>query len=990
MFRIALFCLAALVASTQVAHADPVTNALGSLSYRSIGPAIGGGRATAVAGSDRNPFVYYLGGAGGGVFKSVDGGASWTPTFDKQPVAPIGAIAVNPRDDNDVWVGTGEAYPRNTAEEGAGIFHSTDGGKTWTHMGLAQTASIANITIDPRDPRVVAVGVLGRIYHDSNERGVYVTRDAGRTWSHTLSVGPSSGVSDLRRVPDHPSTLFAGVWQFRRYPWTFEGGGPNGGLYRSDDNGATWRKVVGNGFPTGLTGRIGVAPANGGRVYAIVQSKLGDTWRSDDGGTHWSLMPHSALVGARPFYFTRLYVDPANRDRVISVGLVLSMSTDGAKTFKLIAPNAGWDYHYAWWSQDGRRVYVASDEGLVMSANGAKTFWQSYDVPFTQPYRVGFDATIPYYNLCLGLQDDNTWCGPSTSSNTAGVLNRDWTQIAPGDGMWAVFDPKDSNLVWSTSTASDTGQVFLSNLTTKQAYEVSPDAELNGRAVASLKYRSNWDTPVAFTNDGKALVGGNVVFESADHGKHWTAISPDLTRNDKSHQQAAGGPISKDMSGAETADTLLDVHPSKLADGLIWASSDDGLVHLTRDGGAHWTDVTPKGMPHWARVPTVETGHASAATAYIAVENHMLGDNRPYIYMTDDYGATWSDIAGDLPNEFFVRSIREDLTNRNLLYAGTRRGIFVTFDRGRHWHPMRLNMPATAIYDLEIQPQANDLIVASHGRGLWILDDLRPLQELARGIPQTTQLYAPRTTYRMWRTTAVNTFQGPPPLPSNEFVGENVEYGAIISYYLPRAEKNVKIEIVDASGRVIRHLSGKSVPGKVGLNRAAWDLNEDAPVKWKATFKPNQGPETGPEVVPGTYTVHLLAGGATFAQTVEVKADPRDTSGPQDAKARYDYLTQLYAELSEVDTWLNTIDAELKHASGARATELRAFRARLTIDPRNVEDLSGAEIRERIGELGGRISTSYQAPNEAQTQEAAAVRADFLALSSAYHRLMGK
>lgn len=989
MFRHALLCFVALAASALPAVADPTSNALGALKYRAIGPAIGGGRATAIAGSDRNPFVYYLGGAGGGVFKSVDGGATWRPVFDEQPVAPVGAIAVNPNDVDDVWVGTGEAYPRNTAEEGAGVFHSTDGGKTWKHVGLEATAAIASITIDPRDPRVVAVGALGRIYRDSNERGVYVTRDGGRTWAHTLSVGPSSGVSDLKRVPDHPSTLFAGIYQFRRYPWTFEGGGPNGGLYRSDDNGATWRKVAGNGFPAGLTGRVGVAPANGGRVYAIVQAKLGDTWRSDDGGTHWQLMPHSALVGARPFYFTRLYVDPANRDRVISVGLVLSMSTDGAKTFKVIAPNAGWDYHHVWWSRDGKRVFVASDEGLVMSANGGASFSQSYDVPFTQPYRVGFDSTVPYYNVCIGLQDDNTWCGPSTSSNAVGVLNRDWTQVAPGDGMWAVFDPKDSNLVWSTSTSSDTGQVYLSDLTTKQAYEVSPDAELNGRAVAPLNYRFNWDSPVSFTNDGKALVGGNVVFESADHGKHWSAISPDLTRNDKSHQQASGGPVSKDMSGAETGDTLLDVNPSKLADGTIWTSSDDGMVHVTRDGGTHWSDVTPKALPHWARIPTIEPGHFSAATAYIAAENHMLGDERPYIYGTDDYGATWNDLSGDLPRALFVRSVREDPTNRNLLYAGTRRGVFVTYDRGRHWHAMRLNMPATAIYDLEIQPQANDLIVASHGRGVWILDDLRAVRALASGLPQGVTLYQPRTTYRMWRTTPVNTFTGPPPLPSNAFIGDNVDYGALLTYYLPRADKHAKIEIVDPSGRVVRHLSGKAVPAKPGLNRTAWDLNEDGPVKWKGTFKQNQGAETGAEVVPGTYTVRLLAGGTTVTSTVEVKADPRDKTSIDDAKARHEYLAQLFDEMSSVDMMLNDIDARLKHATGTQARELRALRERLTLDPRNVEDLSGAQLRERIGDLIGRVGSSFQAPNEPQTREAAAVHAEFTAVVAAYRSLTG-
>jgi photosystem II stability/assembly factor-like uncharacterized protein len=942
------------------------------LSYRGIGPAIAGGRTTAVAGSDRNPQLYYAGGAGGGVFKSTNGGASWTPVFDKEPVAPIGAIAISPQSDAEVWVGTGESNPRNDVEEGDGIWHSTDGGKTWAHAGLDDAGSISRISVDPRNPKIVAVAVLGRIFRDDPNRGVYVTTDGGAHWTKTLYVGPSSGASDLVRDPDKPSTLYAGVWEFRRMPWTMISGGPNGGIYRSIDNGRTWKRVT-NGLPAGLSGRIGLAAGSRGRVYAVIQSKDGELWRSDDSGASWKRMPHSPLLGARPFYFSRAYVDPANRDRLINVALVLSESADGGRSWHIISKNAGWDYHFVWWSNDGTRIAVGNDEGLVMSNDGGKVFWQPYDLPFEQPYHIGFNDAVPYYSICIGLQDDNTWCGPSSSDNGIGVLNRDWYQVAPGDGMWALYDPKDPDLVWSTSTSSDTGQVYLSDLRTRQQFEVSPDAETNGDMPAELlKTRFNWDTPIAFTSDGNVLVGGNVVFESSDRGQTWSAISPDLTRNDKAHQTAPGGPINLDESGAETYDTLLDVGVSKL-DHAIWVSSDDGLVHVTRDGGAHWENVTPRGLPE-GRIPTVDVGNFSAKTAYIALDRHMIGDDRPYIYVTDDGGASWRSISGNLPGDVFVRSIREDIKAENLLYAGTSRGIYISYDRGAHWQPFRLNMPATAIYDLEIQPQMNDLVVAAHGRGVWILDDLTAVQQYTTALAVT--LFQPRDAYRMTQNAPVNPFpsdvSGGGMLPANDFVGPNVPYGALLTYYLAKPAPSVEIEMLDASGHIVRHLRGKSIPHAAGMNRTSWDLAEDGPVKWKGTFEQNQGPDTGAEVVPGTYTVRLIANGVTQEKQVVVKADPRDTTSIEQATKRHAFLRQLNDDLSSVDTMLNRIDEKLKGASATNAERLRALRRKLTLDPKNVEDLEGpVGVRESIMDLLSRVGgQSFQAPNQTQAEQA--------------------
>jgi photosystem II stability/assembly factor-like uncharacterized protein len=995
-----ILCCTIVGLATQAAAADSASTGLVGLKYREIGPAISGGRTSAVAGSNRDTHVYYAGGAGGGVFKTTNGGASWFPAFDREPVAPIGAISIAPQDVRDVWVGTGESNPRNDVESGDGIYHSIDGGEHWLRAGLQRSAHILSITIDPRDRRVLSVGVLGRVSAEDANRGVYVTRDGGAHWKRTLYVGPSSGVSSLVRVPDRPSTLFAGVWQFARSPWRLDSGGPRGGIFRSDDNGTTWRKLTGNGLPNGLTGRIGLAAGARSRVYAVIQSRAGELWRSDDGGAHWRAMPHSPYLGARAFYFSSIFVDPADPNRLINVSLILTMSSDGGRTFHPIAEGGGWDYHAIWWSADGRRIINGSDEGVILSSDGGKNFWQPYDLPFAQPYHIGLGSRLPNYRVCIGLQDDNSWCGPSSPPNGIGVMNRNWTQVGPGDGMWAVLDPKDANFVWSTSTNSDTGQVYLWNDRTRQAYDVSPDAESNGELPArDVRYRFNWDTPIAFTDDGKALVGGNVVFESADRGQTWSAISPDLTRNDASKQLSSGGPIAYDQSGAEFYDTILYLATTPRDPGIVWAATDDGLVQITRDASTgsaqvastarpQWRNVSPPTslVPPWGRITCVDPGRFSAGTAFVAVERHLLGDDRPYVLRTDDYGTSWHSIVGDLPPDEFVRAIRQDPRNANVLYAGTNRGVRVTFDGGAHWDPLRLNMPASAIYDIEIQPAANDLVVAAHGRGVWILDDLAAVQQWPAAQFSDVTLLPMRDAYRMWQWSPVNTFTDPK-IPPNEFVGANPPYGAILTYYLSKTPKRAEIEILDAQGRIIRHLKGDDVPKHAGMNRASWDLNEDGPVEWRGTFKENRGPDTGAEVVPGTYTVRLIADGATKDQPVAVKADPRDPASGGYVR-RHDFLAELLAQLSGVDAMLNGIDARLKHAPGSRASALIAFRQQLTYDPRNIEDLNGpAQLRERLLDLISRMSTSFQAPTAAQLSQAAVYKAQYDRLSAAYLKL---
>lgn len=964
---------------------------LAGLEYRPIGPAITGGRTTAIVGADSDPQLYLVGGADGGIFKSTDGGAAWHPIFDRASTAAIGAIALGPNDPRNIWVGTGETNARNDVAEGDGIWHSTDGGNTWEHAGLSDAGSISSISIDPRNGRRIVVGVLGQIFRDNQMRGIYLTTDAGVTWKRTLFLGPSTGASAVTRMSNHPDILFAGLYEFRRKPWNMISGGRSGGIFRSDDGGSTWRKLRGNGLPGGPTGRIGLAAASHGRVYAAIQAKTGELWRSDDGGSTWRSMPHSPLLGQRRFYFSGIFADPSNPDRIISGGLELSMSTDGGRTVNAIATNAGWDYHVAWWSADGKRIAVATDEGVILSVDGGMTWQHPYSVPLAQVYHLGFDDARPNYHVCIGLQDEGSYCGAANSDSGLGVLNRDWWNIGLGDGSWSLFDPHDPHLIWSTSISNDTGEVYLWDARTQQDIEVSPDAEMDGVVVpGTLAHRFAWESPITFTADGSALVGGNVVYETSDHGQHWSIVSPDLTRNERSHQQTPGGPVEADISGAEISDAILSLAVSPLDKELVWAGSDDGLVHVTRDGMKSWSNVTPHGAPYWGRVATIEPSSFKAGTAFIAIDNHMLGDQKPYLFTTRDYGSSWRSIVGDFPKDLFVRNIRQDPVNGDLLYAATQRGVWASWDAGSHWRSLRLNMPASAIYDIEIQPRANDLLVATHGRGVWVFDDLAALQEVESTNSSTVTLFAPRTTYRWWQWGPINYFKAGS-LPDNVFHAPNVSYGALITYALAAGKhRKHALEIIDINGDVIRHLAGSDVPANTGFNRTAWDLKEDGPTKWLGTYEVNQGPGGGAEVVPGTYTVRLRVDGLTREQKVSVLADPRDPSTEAEIQQRHDTLKALFAELGGVDVMLNRLDkaARSDELRSGRATVM-AFRRSLTYDPKNAVDYRGpAGLRERLQDLIARISgTSYQAPTQAQTDMAASLREAYQRASRAYSAL---
>lgn len=976
------------------------------MAFREVGPAVAGGRVTSVVGVADDPKLYYLGSAGGGVWKTVNGGATWTPLFEKQSVASIGAIAIDPKHHDVVWVGTGETNPRNDVTWGDGVYRTGDGGKTWTNMGLAATKFIASVIVDPRDPNTVLVGALGDAFADSPERGVFRTTDGGKTWTKTLYAGPRSGVSEMVADPKDPDVLYAGIWHFQRKPWTFESGGEDDGIWKSTDGGKHWNRLTGHGLPEGMTGRIGlaVAPSNPKRIYALIESKTpGILWRSDDAGASWSLVSKNTLVDQRFFYFSHVRVDPADADHVYGVSESLSESKDGGRTFKAIADSVHVDYHDMWIApNDPKRMIVGEDGGYAITLDGGAAWSFSRNLAIGQIYHVGYDDRNPY-SVCVGLQDNNGFCGPSNSLRSDGIPDDAWERVIGGDGQWVWPDPRDSNLVWTdlqngTLTIYDRRaqrSAFARAYVSTAAQQFTP---------ATLPYRFNWDSPIAFDpfDPATAFFGGNVVFASRDRGRSWTAISPDLTRNDKTHQIAAGGPLALDNTGAEATSTLLDIEPSTKTQGEIWTGSDDGLVHVTRDGGKHWRNVTPPGVPPDGRTEMVSPSPQLAGTAYAVIERHYLGDHTPYVFATHDWGAHWTPIASGLPQQE-ARAIRADARNPYLVYLGLENSFWLSYDGGAHWEKPALGLPTTASYDLRIQPRWNDLLVATHGRGLFILDDLTPLQQLPQARAAGAALFRPRTAYAY-------TMHANDEGLYTRYAGKNPPAGALLSFYqtTPGADAPA-IEILDAQGRVIRHLRGtirvndREVPvvtNFAAINRVTWDLREDGPVRWDGAAKDSyKGPRAGTLVMPGRYTVRIALAGKTFTQPIEVAPDPRATLTLADYRAAHDFAEAHVAEYSALNAALNRLDAyaasAARDAAGAdpkmtaTLTALRtkalALRGRLTADFTNDEDFIARPggIREDLHGLAGfGWGATGAPPNAAQLEYAARVDA---ALASVLH-----
>lgn len=896
-----------------------------------MGPATAGGRVAAVAGSATDPNLYYVGSAGGGVWKSDNGGQTWDPVFEKEPVAAIGAVTIDPTDNKIVWVGTGEDNPRNDVSYGDGVYKSTNGGDTWTNVGLRATKYISRIVVDPRDHDHVIVAAQGDVFNDSPDRGVYVTYDGGKTWSKTLYLGPQTGASDLAIDPSNPSIVYAGMWDFQRRPWTFTSGGPQDGLFKSTDGGKTWKQLKGNGLPTDTLGRIGlaVAPSDGNRVYALIESKQGILWRSDDGGDHWTMVSDNTLVDQRPFYFTHIAVDPKNDNVVYGVSMMLSKSTDGGKTFKAIADNVHVDYHAIWIApNDPKRIITGQDGGYALTLDGGHNWFFSANLPIAQVYRVGLSNENPYW-VCGGLQDNNAWCAPSNTQDPSGIQNKAWINVAGGDGEWAVPDPSDPDYIWADS---ENGTITVQNRVTKDGWYVQPYLQLAAESfdTRTAKVRWNWETPIAFAPwDGHiAWVGGNVLFQSTDRGLHWKIISPDLTRDVKAHQAPSGGPITHDVSGAEESDTILDIEGSKLHEGEIWVGTDDGLIQLTLDGGEHWTNVTPQDAPEYGRFASISPSPLRDGTAYAIEDAHYTGDNKPYVYVTHDFGKHWTLITSGLPDDQWARSIAADIKNPNLVYLGTEEGIWLSYDGGASWKSFKNGLPTVSVHDIRMQSAFDDLVIATHGRSIYVMDDMTPIQQLQTAIEAGTYMFPIRVSYQY------NQRQDDEGTLTN-YAAKNPPNGVIIDYYQSAAQKNAPmLEIIDSTGKVVRTYKGTHevdkkqkpyVPNKIGLNRFVWDWTIDGPVKWTGAAKKSyEGPNGGPTVPPGSYIARLTLGSKVFTRHFVVKADPKTAYTQAQLEEAYAFARHGEALFSKVDTMLNTLDAAKKSIADAVAAAKKA------------------------------------------------------------------
>jgi photosystem II stability/assembly factor-like uncharacterized protein len=908
------------------------------LHWRSIGP-YRGGRVLAVAGVAGDPFTYYFGGVAGGVWKTTNGGLSWAPVFDQQDISSIGAIAVAPSDPNVVYAGSGEACLRGNISYGSGVYRSLDAGRTWTSLGLRDTRHIGRVIVDPRDSNRVFVAALGHAFGPSPERGVFRTTDGGAHWQKVLFKDADTGAIDVQFDPSNAGVLYAALWQVRRLPWNLSSGGPGSGLYKSTDGGTTWNQLSGNGLPGGIYGRIGIAvsPVDPARVYAAIEAADGGLYRSDDAGATWTRVNSDERFRQRAWYFSHIFADPRQVDTVYALNTGMFRSVDGGKTFDLLPAPHG-DHHGLWIDPgDPRRMINGNDGGATLTVDGGRTWTLQDNQPTGQFYHVIADDSFPY--RLYGTQQDNSSVGIRSYGDGGVIEARDWFEFG-GETGWIAPDPRNPDVIFGNNEHTILRYDHPGNL--YQDISVQP-LDVSGRGAAELAHRFQWTSPlIAPKNEpGVLYVGGEAVWRSADEGKTWTAISGDLTRNDKTKQQPSGGPIQLDITSVEYYDTVFVVAASPVARGTLWAGTDDGLVWITRDTGKAWSKVTPPGMPEWGTVSSIDPSPHAAATAYLAVDRHRLDDLRPYAWRTRDGGASWTSIAAGLPVAP-VHVVREDPRRPGLLFAGTELGVFVSFDDGARWQPLMTGLPVTPVTDATVH--GDDLAVSTNGRGFWILDDVAPLRELAAGAPaiarQPAHLFAPARALR----TAYKVFPD-----RRRPVGDNPPQGAVLDYWLaaePRGD--VTIEITDARGSVVRRLSsaapdrGPDQPpewvdlvrtsdqlGKqAGMNRFVWDLRWSEPAQIPGAFYQGM-PPWGPLALPGSYTVKLTVDGKSQTAPLAIYNDPRSKASDEDLRASFELQVKTRALIDALHVAVNQIRSTRAQTS--------ALRARLAADPHGKE-----------------------------------------------------
>ena len=885
------------------------------LQWRSIGPAMFGGRVVDVAGVPGKPDILFVAAASSGLFRSTNGGTTFESIFNDGNTLSIGAIAVQPDAPEVIYVGTGEGFPRNSISFGDGLYKSSDGGHSWKHLGLERCERFARIAISPSDPRIVLAAAMGHAFGPNQERGIYRTVDAGATWTRVLFVNDTTGASDVVFDPADPNIVYAGMYDYMRQPWHFRSGGPGSGLYRSADGGTTWTKLTdaapANGLPHGTLGRIGIAPSrsNPGVVYALIESLDGVLWRSDDRGGHWRLVNSDGRINNRPFYYTQIRVDPADANRVYTLSGTFNVSTDGGRTFGPSGGRMFGDHHALWIDPlDPKRLLCGTDGGFFVSHDFGRNWDFVNNMPLAQAYHVGLDMADPYHVLG-GFQDHEIWRGPSEKWNEVGVREGDWVRLRyMADGQNTVPDPRDPDHIYFNGHFGDITWIDMRNQEERyiQPYPVGPSGE---GADAEL-YRFNWNSPIHMSpaNADVVYYGGNVLFRTRDRGTTWTAISPDLTTNDKSKQKPSGGPISSDNTRAETHCTIISIAESPRDPNVIWAGTDDGNLQITRDAGAHWTNVAPNiaGAPRFSWFSSISASRTEAGAAYVTIDQHRLDDFRSYVFATRDYGRTWTDLSHGLTG--YAHAFLEDPKQPNLLYAGTELGIFASFDRGVSWTDLRLGLPHLAVVEMKVHPRDNDLVIATHARGFYILDDATPLQRLAEGGGALTEpvLFPPSraTRYTPASDTSV--------LGNRVWVARNKPYGSVISYYLPAAPSAAPvITIAAADGRTVRTVPGSA---RAGMNRVVWNLavTSACPESGGRGRGGRGGGNTGGSwirALPGEYTVKLGLNGRTWEQRLTVRLDPRVNATVDDFRAYYRTVRKIEGIECSVATASSRIDS---------------------------------------------------------------------------------
>jgi len=1011
----ALSCAA--VAATPAPAPAPLIDSgvISGLGARNIGSAAMSGRIAALAGfaDPSGKVTLFVGAASGGVWKSTDGATTFKPVFDEQPVQSIGAITIDPSNHNNVWVGTGETWTRNSVSVGNGIYKSTDGGETWTAAGLPGSERISRISVDPRSSDTVLACVPGKLWSDSAERGLYRSADGGQTWQLVLKgANLSTGCADVARQPGSPDVLLASLWDFRRKGWTFRSGGDGpkafsgSGLYRSSDGGKTWTEVTpatAKGLPAKPYGRIALAyaPSEPQTVYAFIESTDSALFISHDGGATWEHGDKSSWMVWRPFYFANLIVDPKDAKRVFKTDGALILSEDGGRSFSTIGGFHGMhgDVHDVLVDPSNpRHVFAGDDGGLWISYDGANKWWKTDNLPISQFYHVSLDNQDPY-RVYGGLQDNASWVGES--AYPGGITSSRWENMYGGDGFWMWADPSDPDYVYAEAQGGTIGRV---NRHTHELRDIQP--RLGAEDLKRYKkLRFNWNTPIAVSPHEPATIyiGAQFLFRSRDHGQTWDRISPDLTTNDpqKQKQEESGG-VTVDNSVAEMHTTIYSISESPVSAALIWVGTDDGNLQVTRDGGAHWDNVVGNvhGLARNSWVNWVEAGRYAPGTAYAAFDRHSFGDLTPYVYVTQDYGKTWNALVDGKDTKGvrgYAHVIKEDPVDPQLLFLGTEFGLWISSDAGAHWAQFKGgHLPAVAVRDLAVQPRDNDLVLATHGRGIWIVDDITPLRHLT---PQLTTQDAVFMSARpvQQRIEA----QGGWPTGAAAFVGDNPQDGAVITYYQRTRQLfgKLRIQVLDAKGEVLDELPAST---RRGLNRVLWTMHRAAPHVPPAVQLAFAGTQ-GPRMPPGTYTVRMLKGDKTYETPLTVGLDRRVTWTVADRQAQYDAAMKVYNLFNDESVLFGRIvglRAQIAQANKGRPDKdplhkrlgelddkLDALRKRIVATKEGGAITGEERLREHTDQLYGALNSWEGPPGQYQLDNIAALRAELDDISSGFDKL---